>query len=268
MAAFDQSEAANSVYEYNFGRKPCARNLDTIGSAEIPEAELWWMSPPCKPFSRRGKRNDLDDNRAAAFKNMMALLPDKLPVYLALENVLGFENSQAEKLLIETLKSCNYTYEVLRLCPSMFGTPMKRPRLFYLAARQGVPGSKRAPAAMPRPLSDFLDSSSNSNPSLRLPEQMQQKYLDSLNIVDPADESARAICFTSGYGKCLKASGSYIILPDGGLRLFSPEELLMMLDFPERFKFPQDLSTLSQLNLAGNSIDRRSLKFALEALLP
>src|SRR3990167_940922 len=71
IQAFDQSAVANQVYEHNFERKPRSRNLDSIAASEIPKADLWWMSPPCTPFSVRGRRKDDKDPRAKSLLNLI-----------------------------------------------------------------------------------------------------------------------------------------------------------------------------------------------------
>ena len=54
---------------------------------------------------------------------------------------------------------------------------------------------------------------------------------------DPKLERATA-CFGSSYGRSLLNSGSYLQLPAGGYRRFSPREVANLLGFPPSFKVP------------------------------
>lgn len=269
-SAFDQSEEANIVYKHNFRQEPCSRNLDTISGAELDDADLWFLSPPCKPFSRRGKKADLDDPRAAALINLLYLLPHKQPRFLLLENVLGFAGSRAEKLLLESSAKIGYKCNLLQLCPTQFGIPMQRPRLFYCISKGfknkvssvSIPSSERM-----APLASFIKASNAQENCLLLDQAVQERYFQSLNIINPEDREAKAICFTSGYGTSLRASGSFISLPEGQLRHFSPEEIILLLGFPSTFEFPADMPLSSRWRLAGNSVDLRSLRLALSTLL-
>src|SRR5947209_2356484 len=87
VRAFDQNEYANRVFAVNYGQRPHSRNLDTITASDISDTDIWWMSPPCKPYSVRGKRLDDADSRAQSLKNLIDILPSCCPKVLLLENV-------------------------------------------------------------------------------------------------------------------------------------------------------------------------------------
>lgn len=269
VAAFDQNADANAVYLHNFGLKPLSRNLDSIKAVDIPEADVWWLSPPCTPFSRRGKQLDTDDKRALAFLNLLALLPGFLPQLVLLENVAGFIGSEAEALLIETLTLCGYAWGRLLLCPSQFGIPCLRPRVFYAACRTDrFRVSFEEPVALVsagEPLCSYLDAQPPE--SCILSRDLQERYERSLDVIEDATLSqARTICFTSGYGRTMKAGGSFLRLIDGSLRRFSPEEIVRLLGFSPSFQFPSAISSRSAWRLAGNSVDITCLRFLLRSV--
>ncbi|MBX9685722.1 MAG: DNA cytosine methyltransferase [Candidatus Obscuribacterales bacterium] len=265
--AFDQSQDANRVYRHNFAELVCARNLDTISGDEIPSADFWWMSPSCKPYSRRGKGADLDDQRASSFINLLEALSKHSPDYFAMENVYGFLGSRAEAKLDETLVKLNYSVRKVKLCPTQIGVPMQRPRLFVLAAKEERFADLKIPLLPKLSLQDFIDPEAERNEELYLNEEQQGKYFDSLNIVNPLDSEAKAICFTSGYEQSMKASGSYIQTKNQRLRRFSPEEMLKLFGFPSEFQFPAEMSLRKKWVLLGNTIEQRTLKIALTTLL-
>ncbi|HMW89467.1 MAG TPA: DNA cytosine methyltransferase [Candidatus Obscuribacter sp.] len=272
LKAFDQNEHANRVFSANYGHTPCSVNLDSISAAQINKglplpADLWWMSPPCTPYSRRGKRKDMEDPRAVSFLHLLDLLPQFLPTFLFIENVEGLENTRMEEHLLECLQKSRYCFEKVALCPSQFGVPMLRPRLFYMAWLQ--PSCIKLPPlqAVPeceRKLSAYLEP---AEPVVLLGQEELARYGNVLNIVDPEQPEARAICFTSGYFRCRKAAGSLL----GGrepVRFFSPREILNLLGFCKNFILPADLSLNAAYRMVGNSVDVRSIEYLLSGLMP
>jgi hypothetical protein len=81
-------------------------------------------------------------------------------------------------------------------------------------------------------LSRFIDAGLNDSPAgseMLLSEADAIKYEAVLNVVDLKDVSdadSYLICFTSGYFRCRKASGSLLRLESGRLRFFSPKKYL------------------------------------------
>ncbi len=266
VCSFDQSAEANEVYFANFGRRPTAHNLDSIRHEHIHESDLWWLSPPCTPYSRRGKAKDMNDARAVSFLNVMQLFSKHLPKYLLLENVLGFADSQAQARLVTMLQDAGYSFKQLHICPTMFGVPMRRPRYFLLARRDGKTiGDSRIEHSDSASLSSFLET--NPDPKLTLEREQMNRFGESLNVIDPKVDDAYAICFTSNYWKCMKASGSFLKNYDDTLRRFSDREILRLLGFRNTFTFPEQFSFNARWRLLGNSLDVRSVQFAMQTLL-
>ena len=265
VAAFDQSQTANLVYEQNFGLRPRSRNLDSIPASELPPADLWWMSPPCKPFTVRGRRRDELDPRAVSFLNLIGLLPLCQPQAVMVENVGGFADSRVKAHLISVLSQSGYTLKELDLCPTDFGVPMRRPRHFVLAVRSGFrileAGARRWNFL---PLPHFLEP--DPSPALTVEASTMTRHSRGFDVVDPSRPDASLICFTSGYGRCLKASGSFISMPDGQVRRLSPEEILRLLGFGESFRLPPKIDLRTCWRLVGNSVDVRSVRHLLSMI--
>lgn len=262
IAAYDQNEHANKVYKSNFGLEPRRRNLEALSSADLPGANIWWMSPPCTPFSRRGEQKDDQDQRSLAFAKLISIIPERLPDFIFLENVDGFANSRMHQRFTETLAANGYTTTSFSICSSMFGVPMRRPRFFIAASRTVQlidPDLKRFHEQ--RCLTEFLTQ--NADSELLLAKAELERYRPVLNIVDPKDAAAYLICFTRGYFKCRKASGSLIQLPDGNVRFVAPDEILDLFGFSEQFQFPADMSKSVKWRLVGNSVDVRAIRAVL-----
>lgn len=102
IEAFDINPISNEVYLHNYGHKPCTKSLEGISAKDLDkfQADCWVMSPPCQPYTRtreQDSKRDQEDPRAKAFLRLITLLNGDelkiLPRYIALENVIGFENS-------------------------------------------------------------------------------------------------------------------------------------------------------------------------------
>lgn len=266
-AAVDQSPHANAVYAANHGFAPKAWNLAGVRSSQLAglAAQRWWMSPPCQPFTVRGARRDLDDPRVRPLLRVLELIAELRPAVLAMENVPGFVASATRGHVRESLMASGYTLSERLLCPTALGIPMRRHR-YYLVARQGGNGLHTtdfdpAPACTPsRPLTSYLDAA--PDPALYLPEATVRAYGYSANILDGADPLAVGTCFTSAYGRSPVRAGSY--LRDlGGVRTFSPEEILRLLGFPASFAFSPEVPLRARYDLAGNSLSVDAVRTVL-----
>lgn len=275
IAAFDQKAECNAVYKYNFKLAPCANNLDSVKVQNIPEAEIWWMSPPCTPYSRRGHRRDAEDPRAASFLHLLKLMRILKPRIVFVENVEGFSGSQVHSLMAGTFETLGMNLKEFNLCPTMFGIPMRRPRYFAIASHDNI--SDLPIEDHPRlPLADFLSTCDDEHPNsespteslsssggLIVPRDITSKYQAVLNVVDPTDDNATLICFTSGYYRCHKASGSLLKTSDDRIRRVSPREMLRLFGFSSQFRFPSELTLPQQWKLLGNSVETRCVKHLL-----
>ncbi len=269
--AFDQSALAREVYLANFPRHLLDNdNLEHITPEKISEfqADFWWLSPPCQPYTVRGKERDERDPRAASLKRLLEILSDwpesKLPHLLALENVEGFAKSRMRKRLIELLKARGFQSREVFLCPTAWGIPMRRPR-YYLVASRGeiltLPPPRKTPL---KPIVDYLDIYPKGEipPELMVSPEVVKKFGPGFHIIDPGQEDAYATCFTSGYGRSYMRAGSYVKAP-GGVRWFSPEEILRLMGFPPDFSFPPSISVRKRWRLVGNSLSVTVVRYLL-----
>jgi DNA (cytosine-5)-methyltransferase 1/tRNA (cytosine38-C5)-methyltransferase len=196
-----------------------------------------------------GKGRGLEDARSAAFIHLMDLLVEVRPKRLVLENVEGFFGSEAFALLVERLEDIALKWRCFHLCPTRFGIPNRRPRVFVAASVNGVEDGI-LPSLEPRPVLDFLDSIEDE--SLYLSDEIIAKHGMGLDLVMP--ESCRSSCFIGGYGKRYVGSGSFL-KTQAGVRRFSPMEISRILGYPPEFAFPPGLSLNNQYKLLGNGLN-------------
>ncbi|XP_020364706.1 tRNA (cytosine(38)-C(5))-methyltransferase isoform X2 [Oncorhynchus kisutch] len=144
VAAVDVNTTANEIYKHNFPNTPLlpktieGMTLDDFNKLAF---DMILMSPPCQPFTRIGLQGDISDPRTKSFLYILDLLPRliKLPRFILLENVKGFETSSARDSLVKTLKECGYNYQELMVSPTCLGMPNSRLRYFMIA--KASPGS-------------------------------------------------------------------------------------------------------------------------------
>lgn len=264
LAAFDQYDLANRVYREIWGLTPSSRNLATIGAAEVPRADLWWMSPPCTPFVARGRRRDADDPRAAPFLNLVARFDELRPAAILVENVPGFVGSRVHEHLLRVLDGAGYGVAEIDLDPTDFGAPMRR-RRHFVAARPGAAPRLAPPPPVPlEPLARFLDP--EPDPSLEVGGGVVARYGRALDVVGPDEAGAVVACTTRAYATAPLHSGSVLRLADGRFRRLSPREIVRLLGFPDSYEFPGAVERETAWALAGNSIDVRAARHLLQAV--
>jgi len=261
-AAYDVSEVANTTYTLNHGDVPKARELGTVPLAELAThgADTWLMSPPCQPFCRMGNHEGLEDRRSLAFLHLMELFRQVPPDRLVLENVEGFLGSDAHALLSERIHSQGMHQLDLQACPSRFGLPNQRPRVFIVASRRPLKALPQ-PQLPPRPIAEFLDPVEDEGLYLRA--SMETRHHQGLDLVEAGD--LRSACFIGGYGRRFVGSGSFLKTARG-VRRFSPSEVARLLGLPEPFRFPESLSLEARYRLLGNSLSIPVAAWALDHL--
>nr|XP_042134018.1 tRNA (cytosine(38)-C(5))-methyltransferase isoform X3 [Peromyscus maniculatus bairdii] len=144
VAAVDVNTVANEVYKHNFPHTHLlAKTIEGISVEEFDKLSfnMILMSPPCQPFTRIGLQGDMTDPRTNSFLYILDILPrlQKLPKYILLENVKGFEVSSTRELLIQTIEACGFQHQEFLLSPSSLGVPNSRLRYFLIAKRQSEP---------------------------------------------------------------------------------------------------------------------------------
>ena len=94
-AAVDQDEAARATYAIRFDHPQHPRNLHHARPEWFArfDADLWWMSPPCQPYTRRGLKRDVDDSRAQGLLSLLPRIDRCRPPFVALEKALATDGS-------------------------------------------------------------------------------------------------------------------------------------------------------------------------------
>ena len=267
--AFDIDRDAKEVYQANFGTQYEIRELASVKRAELErfEAELWWLSPPCTPFTRKGEQKDDADPRTEGFLHLMYLATSLKPRWIAIENVVGFETSRTASRVQELLAQSNYVVEVVQKCPSEFGWPNRRPRIYMLARQSDCSKPEiRWPSSSVVDLRNFIDPKicRENSPHLWI-DPMHERFLhamhrvmpfsdsDEINLQEVEGDAYLTACFGAGYGTSAIRSGS-VVWQEQGWRRFSPREVANLLGFTEDFYLPKNLGDRRLWHLLGNSL--------------
>ena len=261
-AALDVNEAANATYALNHGEAPLPKELATWPAADLAalRADTWLLSPPCQPFCRMGLHRDVEDRRSRAFLHLMDLFDLAPPERLVLENVPGFLGSQAHDLLRERCRRHGLHHLDLEACPSRFGLPNLRLRVFVVASRRPlIP--RPLPDLPAAPVGDFLDAVEDA--SLYLPPATLARHLLGMDLVEAHDVSTT--CFIGGYGRRFVSSGSFLRTAKG-VRRFSPAEVARLHGLPEGFHFPASVPLETRYKLLGNGLSIPVAAWAMDHL--
>ena len=249
VAAFDTSALAAAAYEAFWGEPLGVRNLE-VRKLPWPEADLWWASPPCQPYTVRGAQRDLDDPRARSLLVLLERLTASRPWAFAMENVPGFVGSRAHEAVRTTLASLGYDVREVVACPTELGIPMER-RRFYLVACQAPLRPATRPTASWRPLRSYLDA--HPAPETAVDPTLLARFGGAMHVVDADDPVAAVATFTSAYGRSPVYAGSYV-RDNGVLRRLSTSEGLRLLGFPEGRRWPDVIAPMRRWGLVGNSL--------------
>lgn len=218
------------------------------------------MSPPCLPFTQRGRQRDHLDPRSRALQRILHSITELRPPAIALENVPPFATSVTWQNFQTLLLSAGYAVHTRIACPSDLGIPMRRRRFYALALRSDVGESPTGatmkeqftrsfePISPEHPLAFYLTNEAHAV----LPPDVSVRFHKALDVVDPRNTDAVAACFGSSYGKSIVRSGSYLVCEDQTLRFFSPREVANLLGFPNHFRLPSTPRTAYRL--LGNSL--------------
>ena len=232
------------------------------------DAELWWMSPPCTPFTKRGFMRDLDDPRSVALKYLIQVVSAVRPTLVCLENVIGFESSKAFHHLHDQWTRVGYNLRTHTICPSNLGWPNRRPRVYCIASLERLQDHLPPQSVESARISEFIDCNitPESDPSLWLERKTVDRYWRAMDRVALSDNAVVTACFAASYGKAIVRSGSYLETPSG-YRRFSPREVARFLGFANTFQLPCRISTERQWHLLGNSLSLPAVRHVLAGLV-
>jgi DNA (cytosine-5)-methyltransferase 1 len=268
VAAFDINQRAAEVYQANHPHPYKIREIETISLDELTQlaGNFWWMSPPCQPYTTRGKQRDIEDHRSRSLLRLIELIPHCVPDCIVLENVVGFVGSKAQLLLIEQLSRCGYRVQDVQLCPTELHWPNRRKRYYLIASMRHHPHPWKPKPVNQIALHEILEKQIKDDTNeLLIAHDAFAKIVGGTDRVSP-ESSKPTACFASSYGRSLVRSGSYLEQRDGSYRRFTPREVASLMGYPPTFKLPGHLGNRELWKLLGNSLSIPAVKYVLSHL--
>ena len=264
------------TYDANFPNTPLLKDIKSIKvndiKEKIPDHDILLAGFPCQPFSRAGisNRNFLkkahgfeDKDQGNLFFNILEILNKKKPKAFILENVQhlkNYDNGNALKLILKSLRKNYYVPEPEILDAKYFGLAQQRTRIFIVGFL-----NKHTDFIYPKPtyketkVADFLDKYPQKKyiiSDLLWASHQKRKERNKkagkgfgYKMTYPADKFTRTISsryFKDG-AECLIYRGK-----NKNPRMLSPREVFRLQGFPGNFKIP--VSNTQAYQQAGNAV--------------
>uniref|UniRef100_A0A915PSP0 Uncharacterized protein n=1 Tax=Setaria digitata TaxID=48799 RepID=A0A915PSP0_9BILA len=310
LRALDINTVTNSIYKYNFPNTEIQQcNIEKLTKDYYDDynADIWTLSPPCQPFTGKGLKKDLKDRRCLALRSICCALAimKHPPRYIILENVCGFEMSEAHHLLKETLMKSSYYFEEYIISPTEIGIPNSRPR-YYLLAKLithcvTIPSTSQIANVWPtdnaaniqqKAIDAYLCDEANQDSSLVILHKTVERFGNVMSFVAP--HSLYSSCFTKSYYRYVAGTGPILlvlsdVIQDNDMnigqlknfvlddnyknlihcqfRYFSWREVANLLGFPKTFSKPLDISEKQMYRALGNSINVSGVALLIRHLI-
>lgn len=97
--------------------------------------------PPCQPFSVAGKQKAVNDPLGTLYRDYIKHIHALSPKLVVMENVYGLAQVKSVNMIqeiYEAFKEIGYAVTHRELMAADYGTPQKRRRLFFVAAKENL----------------------------------------------------------------------------------------------------------------------------------
>lgn len=249
---------AVKTYRRNIGDHIVCKDIATIKSDDIPNADIVVGGFPCQGFSVANTKRHTGDKRNKLYLQLLRVIRDKKPKFFVAENVKGIMSLGKGKVfekILKDMRSLGYNVQAKLFNVADYGVPQKRERVIMVGVRSDIPFKYE----FPEPTHDkdgkngmakwvgigqALDVLPNPDEPNDIPNHTYSKYKLNFNGYighRPLDPNKPAPTVTArGDDK-----GGVVILPHpNGLRRMSGRELATVQGFPLDFEFMGPLSSV------------------------
>lgn len=122
-------------------------DIRTVGTEDMPEADVYCFGFPCQTFSIIGSRRGFNDIRGTLFFEVMRLAAVRKPKILFAENVAGLlshDHGRTFAVIINTMAELGYFVE-WQIINSKYYVPQNRERVFIVGHLGNESGGKVFP---------------------------------------------------------------------------------------------------------------------------
>ena len=286
--AVEFSEKIAGVYADNHGNHIVVadvRDVDPkklVGAVDGGEVQYFHASPVCKNFSkakREGGEVELDKETALSTAEFIAKTRPKV---VTIENVKGYRNSEALKIITDELARQGYDWDADVYNAADYGGYTKRERLIVRAKRDGKlpPKPEKLPEELRKKgwysavedLIPHLEEKKTGVPQ-GTDERLKNSGIDYRTIDKPLYVFGRGYANkTVGHAfadellpTLTTGGGDIIIMPDGRVLKASPRVLARVSGLPDTYKMPET-DQLSH-TIVGNGIPTQLTEGVIAPLL-
>ena len=286
--AVEFSEKIAGVYADNHGNHIVVadvRDVDPkklVGAVDGGEVQYFHASPVCKNFSkakREGGEVELDKETALSTAEFIAKTRPKV---VTIENVKGYRNSEALKIITDELTRQGYDWNADVYNAADYGGYTKRERLIVRAKRDGKlpPKPEKLPEELRKKgwysavedLIPHLEEKKTGVPQ-GTDERLKNSGIDYRTIDKPLYVFGRGYANkTVGHAfadellpTLTTGGGDIIIMPDGRVLKASPRVLARVTGLPDTYKMPET-DQLSH-TIVGNGIPTQLTEGVIAPLL-
>ena len=286
--AVEFSEKIAGVYADNHGNHIVVadvRDIDPkklVGAVDGGEVQYFHASPVCKNFSkakREGGEVELDKETALSTAEFIAKTRPKV---VTIENVKGYRNSEALKIITDELTRQGYDWDADVYNTADYGGYTKRERLIVRAKRDGKlpPKPEKLPEELRKKgwysavedLIPHLEEKKTGVPQ-GTDERLKNSGIDYRTIDKPLYVFGRGYANkTVGHAfadellpTLTTGGGDIIIMPDGRVLKASPRVLARVTGLPDTYKMPET-DQLSH-TIVGNGIPTQLTEGVIAPLL-
>ncbi|MGB1252812.1 MAG: DNA cytosine methyltransferase, partial [Candidatus Promineifilaceae bacterium] len=125
--------------EWNFHRADITKLCPSLVKEVVGQApDIIIGGPPCQPFSVAGKQKATKDPLGILYRDYIRHIDALKPEIVIMENVYGLAQVKSANMIEEIYESFNaigYKVTHRELMAADYGTPQKRRRLFFVAAK-------------------------------------------------------------------------------------------------------------------------------------
>lgn len=222
----------NEVLSTHWPNAKRAEDICEVKASDIPDAEVWCGGFPCQDISvARGasQRLGLDGTRSGLFYQFAALIEEKKPEVVVIENVEGLFNSNGGRdfgVILQRMISMGYAVAWRLFNSRYFGVPQSRPRV-YLCCWKG------SPAKAMRVMFDSVGAHKTTNERKDFITEASAP-----NEYPKVPKVAYCLAATSGRHTGTDWSRTYVVCDDG-VRRMTPKEYERLQGFPDFWTLPE-----------------------------
>lgn len=189
VVAVEYDRKISGVYRNNFGQHIVTADVRNVDPKELVkqidgEVEYFHASPVCKNYSQaktNGGEVELDKETA---KSTADFIDAVKPRVVTIENVKGYKDSEAMKIITQALDKNGYTWDADVYNAADFGGYTNRERLIVRAVKDGELPEK--PKKQPRK-SGWLEAVEDILPTLKVKEKGVAPWMDARLKADGID---------------------------------------------------------------------------------